>query len=354
MKVFTLYAGLKALPDRVPSLKYQVHSDTVHVLGTGAPTTLHPELRDSSAVSFLKTFGSLVLYPGNFQEPAWGPGWAWDDFDRAYMPPRSSFPLFGNVVQIVWQGGDLKVSPSLFRDSVLLEKRPFRRSPDKNEFYFPPSLTDTLEVPLRLDPDLSGKLLEAVTGVPVTVGRNVPDGPWEVLPGIPTDSLLRKMMTESDNFLAEQTMLLVSATLGDTLGFAKARDHTLETYLKELPTPPRWVDGSGLSRYNLCSPESLVQVLMELYRELPGERLFALMARGGGKGTLKDWYRDPEGPYLFGKTGSLSNNHNLCGYLKTRSGKTVVFSFMNNHYRKPTQIVKSRMQRILNWVRDHY
>ena len=93
---------------------------------------------------------------------------------------------------------------------------------------------------------------------------------------------------------------------------------------------------------------------MKLYREVPEERLFALLAQGGGTGTLKDWYQDPEGPYLFGKTGSLSNNHNLCGYLKTRSGKVLAFSFMNNHFRKPPRIVKSRMQRILNWVRDHY
>ena len=75
---------------------------------------------------------------------------------------------------------------------------------------------------------------------------------------------------------------------------------------------------------------------------------------GGKEGTLKDWYKDPDGPYLFGKTGSLSNNHNLCGYLRTKSGKTVVFSFMNNHYRKPTTLVKSRMQRLLIWVREHY
>ena len=354
MKVFTLYAALKTLPDRLPALKYQVGPGAVHVLGTGDPSPLHPRLKDSTAVSFLKKFDTLVLYHDNFQEPAWGAGWAWDDFDRGFMPTRSSLPIHGNVVRVFRNGEDLKVLPSLFRDSISLEKRPFRRSPEKNEFHLPPSFVDTLEVPLWLDAELIAKLWESAAGVPVKTGRNTRDGPWQVLPGIPSDSLFREMMTVSDNFLAEQAMLLVSATLGDTLSFSKARDHILETHLKELPTPPRWVDGSGLSRYNLCSPESLVHVLMELYRELPEERLFALMARGGGRGTLKDWYLDREGPYLYGKTGSLSNNHNLCGYLKTRSGKTLVFSFMNNHYRKPTRIVKSRMQRILSWVRDHY
>jgi D-alanyl-D-alanine carboxypeptidase/D-alanyl-D-alanine-endopeptidase (penicillin-binding protein 4) len=354
MKLFTLYAGLKTLPDHIPALKYQVRSDTLLVLGTGDPSALHPVLMDSSAVTFIKSFNRLVVYPGNFQEAAWGAGWAWDDFDRYYMPERSSLPLYGNVLQLVQEEDDLQVIPSFFRDSISPENKPFRRNPGKNLFYYQPSGPDTLTIPLKLDPDLVGMLWESATGVPTEIGDRIPEGPWQELPGIAADSLYREMMTVSDNFLAEQLMLLVSATLGEDLSFQTARDHLLETYLKDMPSPPRWVDGSGLSRYNLCSPESLVYLLMKLYREIPEERLFALMAQGGNRGTLKDWYHTPDGPYLFGKTGSLSNNHNLCGYLKTRSGRTVIFSFMNNHYRKPTTLVKSRMQRILNWVRDNY
>ncbi|TNF75852.1 MAG: D-alanyl-D-alanine carboxypeptidase, partial [Bacteroidetes bacterium] len=48
MKLFTLYAGLKTLPDHIPALKYQVRSDTLLVLGTGDPSALHPVLMDSS------------------------------------------------------------------------------------------------------------------------------------------------------------------------------------------------------------------------------------------------------------------------------------------------------------------
>ncbi len=354
MKVFTLYAGLKTLADRLPALKYLIRSDTLHILGTGDPSALHPELMDSTAVSFAGRFGHLVLHTGNFEDPAWGAGWAWDDFDRAYMPSRSALPLYGNTVRLIRRGDGLEVVPYLFRDSLAMEKNPFRRSPDGNRFYYNPSFPDTVAVPLRIHPSLEAALWEAATGVPTGTGASIPAGPWEVLPGMASDSLYRQMMTVSDNFLAEQVMLMVSATLGDTLSFSRARDHVLETYLKGMPSPPRWVDGSGLSRYNLCSPESLVYLLLELYQEIPEQRLFALMAQGGQEGTLEEWYLDPAGPYLFGKTGTLSNNHNLCGYLKTRSGKTLAFSFMNNHYRKPSRIVKSRMQRILNWVRDHY
>ena len=149
-------------------------------------------------------------------------------------------------------------------------------------------------------------------------------------------------------------MLLVSSTLGDTLSFERARDHVLKQWLTGLPQPPRWVDGSGLSRYNQLSPASVVYLLQKMQAEIPEARLFALMAQGGRPGTLRTWSRDPMGPYLFGKTGSMGGVQNLSGYLKTRSGKTVVFSFMNNHFTGPGRLVRARMERILEWVREHY
>ena len=353
-KVFTLYAALKELPDRIPSLKYQIRGDTLHVLGTGDPSALHPVLNDLTAINFIKGPRPVVLYTGTLEDPSWGPGWAWDDFDQSYQVERTSLPLYGNVLRLIRGSDSPQVSPEIFRDSVFSDKSNYHRSPERNHFFYSQSSRDTTVIPFTIDPGLTQNLWEEATGRPVIPGKTLPEGPWEVLPGIASDSLYKEMMAVSDNFLAEQLMLLVSSTLSDSLSFNRARDYILKTHLRDMPSPPRWVDGSGLSRYNLISPESLVYLLMELYRDIPEDRLFALMAKGGQNGTLKDWYQDPDGPYLFGKTGSLSNNHNLCGYLKTKSGKIVVFSFMNNHYLKPTALIKNRMQRILVWVREHY
>lgn len=354
MKVFTLYAALRSLPERIPALKYQLKGDTLHVLGTGDPSALHPELEDRKAVEFIRKFKDVVFHQGNFSDPAWGEGWAWDDFDRYYMPERSPIPIYGNVLRLVREPNGFRTTPALLKDSVWAKKYKYRRSRYGNRFFYAPSLPDTVLIPMKVSHELTQQLWEKASQRTFLPGKDLPEGDWEILAGISSDSLYREMMTVSDNFIAEQLMFLVSSTLGNNLSFESARDHSLKTYLKEIPGPPRWVDGSGLSRYNLCTPESLVYVLKRLYSEIPEARLFSLMARGGERGTLKKWYQDPEGPYVFGKTGSLSNNHNLCGYLRTRSGKTVIFSFMNNHYRKPTTIIKGRMQRILQWVRDNY
>ena len=128
----------------------------------------------------------------------------------------------------------------------------------------------------------------------------------------------------------------------------------LENQLKDLKQKPRWVDGSGLSRYNLFSPMSFVEVLTKLYTSIPEERLFSLFPVGGEFGTIKNWYVGTDKPYVFAKTGTVGNNHNISGYLLTNSGKVLVFSFMNNHFKKTNAEIKQQMQATFEWLRDHY
>ena len=169
-----------------------------------------------------------------------------------------------------------------------------------------------------------------------------------------SDTVLRRMMHESDNFLAEQLLLLGSSTLSDTLSSAMARKNILENQLRDLKQRPRWVDGSGLSRYNLFTPESMVSVLSKMYTDIPRQRLFSYFPTGGETGTLEDWYAGNHNPYVYAKSGSLSNVYCLSGYLLTKSGKTLIFSFMNNHFQHPTSEVKKEMERIFEEIRDTY
>ena len=162
------------------------------------------------------------------------------------------------------------------------------------------------------------------------------------------------MMWQSDNFLAEQLLVLSAATKFDTLDTRKIRTHILNNELSKLKHPPRWVDGSGLSRYNLFTPDSFVFILNELYQELPRERLLHLFPVGGVSGTLKSSYAGNPEPYVYAKSGTVGNNYSLSGYLITKSGKMLIFSMMNNHYLKPTSDIRDEVQRLLEFVRDHY
>jgi D-alanyl-D-alanine carboxypeptidase/D-alanyl-D-alanine-endopeptidase (penicillin-binding protein 4) len=352
-KIFTLYTALELLPERVPALRYLSQNDTLYIEGTGNPSTLHPYLKDSVPITLLGNASHVALYYNNFKDSPYGPGWAWEDYDSAYSPERSALPLYGNVVSVYYKDS-LVVSPLLFRDSITQISHHRNREATGNRFYFDPSRRDTLEIPFITDSSMTRKLLEEILQRKVAVINKMPPGPKSTLWGIHTDSLYKRMMHQSDNFIAEQLLVLATATLSDTLNGSTAREHILSNQLANLQQAPRWVDGSGLSRYNLFSPASMVAVLNRLLLQVPRERLFHLFPTGGETGTLKKWFAgDPE-PYIHAKSGSLGNNYCLSGYLVTRSGKTLIFSFMNNHFTLPNVTVKQQMEVVLQQFRDRY
>lgn len=168
----------------------------------------------------------------------------------------------------------------------------------------------------------------------------------------PTDSLFKPMMHRSDNFFAEQTLLMTS---NERLGYMKDAaiiDTLLATDLKDMPQRPKWVDGSGLSRYNLFTPQSFIYILNKMSNEFGLTRLKTILPTGG-EGTLKSWYKK-DSSFIFAKTGTLSNNCALSGFLITNSGKLLIFSILANHYQTGATPIRQATERFLTGLRKKY
>jgi D-alanyl-D-alanine carboxypeptidase/D-alanyl-D-alanine-endopeptidase (penicillin-binding protein 4) len=347
-KIVTLYTSLQTLPERIPALKYIDIKDTLYIQGTGDPTLLHPYFKDNTTLQFLKKYENIALYLNNFESERFGPGWAWEDYEFYYQPERNSFPIYGNVATI-FKSDSLRVIPDYFANKVTAINYPKMREDYSNTFYFNPQRKDTLETPFITDILLTKSLLEDVLNKKIRITNSFPTGEKSTLYSVASDSVYKRMMKVSDNFLAEQLLVLSSSTLSDTLSIEKAQENMLNIQLSDLNEAPRWVDGSGLSRYNLFSPTSLVHILDKMYAEQPRERLFNLFP------IQKSPNSDAtEKPYIYAKSGSFGNNYNLSGYLLTKSGKVLIFSFMNNHYKTPTSELKKRMFAIFENLRDNY
>ncbi|MEL7340225.1 MAG: D-alanyl-D-alanine carboxypeptidase, partial [Bacteroidota bacterium] len=171
----------------------------------------------------------------------------------------------------------------------------------------------------------------------------------------PIDSLYQFMLQNSDNFFAEQMLVMCAALQTGPVNSEAMIRYSLDSLLRELPDPVRWVDGAGLSRYNLISPADLVWVLNKIYQQVGEERVFNLLPAGGVSGTLEKYYAGRDGiPYVFAKTGTLSNNHNLSGFIRCQSGKVLIFSIMQNHYLFSSSVVKPQIEAFLEEVYQRY
>jgi D-alanyl-D-alanine carboxypeptidase/D-alanyl-D-alanine-endopeptidase (penicillin-binding protein 4) len=352
-KIFTLFTALRLLPDSIPTAKYYTNGDSIFIFPLGDPTQLHPYFKDSTLIKAISKYNHSLIYFDHFTEDQYGPGWAWEDYDQYFSPERSVLPLYGNVVTISTDSF-AAISPSIFEVFPQKKEQSVHRNRYQNIFFKEDPDKALLEVPFITSDSIYLKMLKRASGSNCALLTKFDTSNLSLLYSIPSDSLFRRMMHESDNFLAEQMMILSSSMVGQSLSVQKSIDYTLDSLLYDIPQRPRWVDGSGLSRYNLFTPSSIIYLLNELYLTLPKSRLFEFFPPAGESGTLKAREPRTQDAYVFAKSGSLGNNYNLSGYLLTKSGKTLIFSYMNNHFRIPNSEIKSQIATLLKTLHETY
>ncbi|MFC4873760.1 D-alanyl-D-alanine carboxypeptidase/D-alanyl-D-alanine-endopeptidase [Negadavirga shengliensis] len=355
-KLLTFFGSLLVLGDSTTFLRFIPKGDDVVIWGTGDPSWKYPPLPQPKLEGFLKQYGRVFFSDTNWKDNAFGYGWQWDDYYYSYSAEKSPVPLFGNTVTSTNINNRPHLSPALFQVSV--SEKPIRnvqRDWHSNDFYYNPRTYNGMNAKIPFITSQQTFVTLASLDWQKEVIRSNEDLPPDhfVLKGIPTRALFREMLMESDNFIAEQLLLQISDEVFKELNAEKAINYIKKTYLFDLPDEVLWVDGSGLSRHNLVTPRSMVALVEKIYRLLPDEELFALLPTGGRTGTLKFNYHAPV-PYIFAKTGTVSNNHSLVGFIRTNGKKVYAFAFMNNNYPYKASVVRREMEKVLLYIRDNF
>ncbi|AKD05876.1 peptidase S13 [Pontibacter korlensis] len=364
-KLFTFYASLKMLGDSIPALKYVSRGDSLIFWGTGDPTFTHMDLKNSLAFDFLKNRPEKKLYyvDAPYTSTPFATNWGWDDYNYYYQPERNVFPIHGNIIKFHKEEGiPFTTTPSYFEKNIVVDtaasraKDAFVRGWRTNTITYHPKHASekyATEVPFITSPEMVVTLLADTLKRPVELLKAAVPGGGKIFYGLPTDTVLRRMLKVSDNLMAEQLMALCSGTLSDTLSVERGIKHVKATYLADLPDEPVWIDGSGLSSMNMFTPRSIIALLQKLLQERPQEQLLPMLAVGGRPGTFRNIYK-ADVPFVFGKSGTLSHVHNQSGYIMTKSGKLLLYSFMNNNYKVPTSAIRNEMVRIITEVHNRY
>ena len=375
-KLFTLYAGMKYLGDSLVAARLSIDKNGVTLFPSGDPTFLNAEFPDQPLAERLRSFKDISINNSSWMAESRGNGWAWDDYNESYMTERSSFPVYANLARFSLKNNTvIPVSGSVSilskekagsaikfnADDRTVQSNKFVivRSYGSNDFY----ITDAnaaftqQSVPFQTNTEFIADLLkDTFRFEDIFFFRSDLPGDRQpkttVIHSQPSDSLFRPMMYRSDNFYAEQTLLMASNEHLGYMSDEKMIDTLLNSDLKEVPQKPKWVDGSGLSRYNLFTPGSFVYILNKMRNEFGLDRMKAILPTGG-QGTLSSYYKKEAG-FIYAKTGTLSNNCSLSGYLVTKKGKLLIFSVLTNNYPTGATPVRRAVERFLVGIRENY
>jgi D-alanyl-D-alanine carboxypeptidase/D-alanyl-D-alanine-endopeptidase (penicillin-binding protein 4) len=158
----------------------------------------------------------------------------------------------------------------------------------------------------------------------------------------PLSDVVKKTNKESNNLYAE----LILRTLGrergqmtaqpEPVGRERGDDEAgraiIRLWLERAGIPTSRLafhDGSGLSRLDLVTPETTARLLLSYSKTASGEAFRQSLPISGRDGTLGGRLKTLS-DRVSAKTGSLTYDNSLSGYLTTRRGEVLAFSIMCN------------------------
>ena len=156
---------------------------------------------------------------------------------------------------------------------------------------------------------------------------------WQSLPLIDN---LRILIKSSRNLYGEMLLRRLGAEVSG-VGSLQTGLQALEAFLEKAgiaAEPLDFSDGSGLSRTNLLTPESVVRLLQYMERHPQAAGFRDCLPVAGRDGTLKNRMKGTaaEGRVLA-KTGTLKFVSSLAGYATSLDGTPLAFSIMANNTR---------------------
>jgi D-alanyl-D-alanine carboxypeptidase/D-alanyl-D-alanine-endopeptidase (penicillin-binding protein 4) len=337
-----------------------------------------------AAAGLRRVAGKLVLDAGAFDTARYGPGWMWDEGPYAYNAPVSALSVNRNTFEIGISAGPrpgdslrvrLRPPSAYFKvDNQGVTSFPgvrrslkVTRQPDgETETVSVSGVLSWEESPQFLvrsvaDPSrYCGRLFrEALKARGITIagrseaGRTPPGlASLAALRSRPLYAILQDMNKESDNFTAEmlfRSAMAGSGQAGETPTDSAGPMGALMAALGFGPGSHRIVDGSGLSRYNLCTPQQLVAVLMDVHRdETLRPELLASLPIAGADGTLGNRMNGQGLQYRArAKTGTMTGISSLAGFACGREGAGYCFAMMFNNYTCGAPAVRALQDRMV-------
>tara|TARA_B100002051_G_C16712335_1_gene627348 strand:+ start:444 stop:1694 length:1251 start_codon:yes stop_codon:yes gene_type:complete len=350
VKILTVLGSI-SFGDSIPLLKYKVSSsnDTLRISPTGYPLTAHPKYIDKDLEKFIKPYKHIFYHKPKIELRKYGPAWAWDDYNYYFQAERSEMPIYGNVIQVFKKSnGEIEIIPDNYKINLDFEQKEiiFREEVDNNYFINPSliKMGDTLYSPFITSRKNTISLLKDFLNTPVKFSEQELSD-YNTLNSSQVDKIYSAILKDSDNLISESLMANISLRLNDTISVDKGIELIQNRFNENVSNQIKLYDGSGLSRYNLITSKALILSLEKIYQLIGLERIKNIFPKNY---ILKD-----KEDFVWGKTGTLRNNHNYSGYIITNKNKLYVFSIMINHYPVELEKIKDAIADFLIYLKSN-
>jgi len=295
------------------------------VIGRGDPTVSNhaqqgnamlwmARIADSLAARGIKRVNGALVRGGNaFPDSIYGYGWEWDD-----LTTESGAPV-----------DELLYNEGMTTESARVNGR-----------------DTTVEIATRTPArTYLDALASALTVRGITIARGVSDSVAEIneprldtlfiVTSPPLRDILKLLEKPSQNQIAEiliHTIGLEKTGVGTADSGAAVIRRQLLSWGAERDGF-RIYDGSGLSRHDLVSPETIVRTLVTISRDTAFQAFYDALPIAGVDGTLRTrMVGTPAAGNMHAKTGTLQFVRSLSGYVNDADGDRLVFSLLHNHF----------------------
>ena len=370
----------------------------------GDPDAVFTEFADAlKQAGISRIDGRIVGDDHAFADERYGFGWSWDDFAYGYQAPVGALQFNENLVEVAVAPGATAGAPTLVTlrpdgSGLQLVNQTTTAVADSR------ADVDTFRFPGRSQLEVRGAVplggtevvrdaavdnptlffvrtlrgaLEArglpVSGEAVDVD-DLPDGERAVTtaqegaapPRVllrhlspPLSEIARRLMKVSQNLYAETFLRALSLTPGPaTVAASQEVEKEVLASWGVAPGNYALADGSGLSRHNLVSANTIVRILRAMATDPRHAQAFeATMPIAGKDGTISSRMKATRAENnVKAKTGTLMRVRALSGYMTTADGERLVFSIIANHFTVPNRTVDAAvdaaLERLANFTRQ--
>ncbi|MGD1904872.1 MAG: D-alanyl-D-alanine carboxypeptidase/D-alanyl-D-alanine-endopeptidase [Leptolyngbyaceae cyanobacterium] len=394
MKLFSTAAVLTALgPDyRIPTQVYGrwdpvTDLPIIRVVGQGDPSFDSDDLVDLAhqlQARDLQHIHQLLGDESAFAGDSVHPNWEWEDVQAGYGAAVNSLILNGNALgltlfpQAVGQPLRVEWDQPALAAHWQVENQSTTVTPGEPEYVSVgrqlsgPILRVAGQLIVGSEPEAAAiavanpgeSFLTAFSNVLVNHGITVDSAtltttplyasetPWASVISPTLAELLIPANRSSNNLYAEA--LLKQLGLFDGQDATAAALATARAILADMGVNLDEVviaDGSGLSRHNLATPQALVDVLQGMVVSPHSEVYRNSLAVAGINGTLRNRFRDtPIEGRFWGKSGAVSRNFSLSGYLEPLNHDPLAVSVVINNIDQRGRVARQLIDAVMGEI----